>query len=309
MDKLSSDIKASREIKAISLKNYLSAIKQLHKKIEGEKDFNLDFSKHFDTTMNEINKLKNTTKKNYLTSLVVALKAYPDKYKDEIEYYCNKLKDVNDTYQKLQKEQKKTQTQQDNWMTYEELVQKKEDLKKKYNQDKTYENLQRYIMILTYINHPLRNDFAEMKVIKRADFNKLSKDEQTKYNYLILQSGNKMSFMINQYKNSKYLGSRELQITDGELKRVINKWLKENTSGWYFVKSDRTTPQTPNNTTKYLNKIFKPKKISSSMIRHIVISHDLKDEPTLKEQEEKQQKIEDKYLHSVNMNNKYRKVK
>ena len=44
------------------------------------------------------------------------------------------------------------------------------------------------------------------------------------------------------------------------------------------------------------------------MMRHIIISHNLKNEPTIKEQTEKKKQTEDKYLHSEKMNQLYRKV-
>jgi hypothetical protein len=44
------------------------------------------------------------------------------------------------------------------------------------------------------------------------------------------------------------------------------------------------------------------------MLRHIIISHYTKDEPTLKEIEKKNEKIEDKFMHSAGVNKLYRKV-
>jgi len=311
MDTLKNDILKSRTIKDISLKNYLSSIKQLCKKITGEDFKGIDCLTHFDKVMKEINEMKETTKKNYLTAVIVALKAYPEKYKNEILEYSKVLKDVSEKYQNNLKNQEKTETQNKNWLSYDELVGVKDKLQKKYKDAPTFDNLQKYLMLLTYLNHPLRNDYAMMKVSTNFFYSKLKPDEQERYNYLILYPKNKMKFFINQFKNKDRIGSKQIEINNKELKRVINKWLKVNKSGWYFVKKDKKTPQTPNGTTKYLNNIFKPygKKISSSMIRHISISHDTRNDPTLKEQEKKEQAIEDKYLHSGNMNKTYRKIK
>lgn len=311
METLKQDILKSRNIKDISLKNYLSSINQLSKKITGEEFKNIDFLKNYDKVMSLINKMKETTKKNYLTSIVVSLKAYQDKYKNEINKYSKILKEVSEKYQNELKNQTKTETQTKNWMTYEELNNVKNNLKDIYNKNKTFENLQKYLMLLTYLNHPLRNDYAHMKISTQFFYNKLSNEEQEKYNYLIIAPKNKMYFYINQFKNKNRIGCKKIEITDKELKRIINKWLKINNSGWYFVKLDKKTPQTPNNTTKYLNSIFKPynKKISSSMIRHISITHDTKNDPTIKEIEEKDKKIENKYLHSSIINKQYRKIK
>ena len=50
------------------------------------------------------------------------------------------------------------------------------------------------------------------------------------------------------------------------------------------------------------------KKISTSMIRHIVISNMLKDEPTIAEKDNNKKQIEDTFLHTKEMNDLYRKV-
>lgn len=313
MDKLTADILKSRNIKAISLKNYLASINQLCKKLKGE-CLNNDITFLSDTkkVIELIESLgKITTKKNYITAIIVVLKAYPDKYKTEIDIYSELLKTKTDNYNKQLQEQSKTKTQKDNWLDYDELILVKEDLKRKYKQNKTFENLQKYLILLTYINHPLRNDFAQMKVLKNQEYKKVDKQEKEKYNWLIVSSRNKMKFILNQYKNKNRLGKREIEILDPELKRTINAWLKINTSKWYFVKSDQTTPQTPNGTTKYLNSIFKPynKKISSSMIRHILISHQYADEKTIKEKQQEEQQHENKYLNSKKVADAvYRKV-
>ena len=44
------------------------------------------------------------------------------------------------------------------------------------------------------------------------------------------------------------------------------------------------------------------------MLRHIQISDDLKDEPTLAEQKIKAEKTEQKYQHSSSINHTYRRI-
>jgi hypothetical protein len=50
------------------------------------------------------------------------------------------------------------------------------------------------------------------------------------------------------------------------------------------------------------------KPISSSMLRHIIISYDLRNTPTIKEKEKTEEEIKDKYQHSGSMNQLYRKI-
>jgi hypothetical protein len=146
-----------------------------------------------------------------------------------------------------------------------------------------------------------------MKIISGEDYVKLKENNK---NYLVVFKKNKKQFILNDFKNKQKIGKKQLDITPS-LNKVINIWLKFNKSGWYLVKKDRTTPMNPNNITKYLNKIFMSntgKKIGSSLIRHIVISKISENDPTIAEEEEKEKAIENKFLHSKEMNKLYRKI-
>jgi hypothetical protein len=50
------------------------------------------------------------------------------------------------------------------------------------------------------------------------------------------------------------------------------------------------------------------KTISTSLLRHIVISFMRASDPTIKEQEKKEKEIEEKFMHSGSMNQRYRKI-
>ena len=56
------------------------------------------------------------------------------------------------------------------------------------------------------------------------------------------------------------------------------------------------------------HKYYPDKNISSSLIRHIVISHFNQDNPTIAELELKAKEIENQYMHSQSMNELYRKI-
>ena len=85
-----------------------------------------------------------------------------------------------------------------------------------------------------------------------------------------------------------------------------------NKSGFIFVKPEkRDLPLNENDITRILKQLFKiyypDKNISTCMLRHILISYDKKNYPTIQEQREKEKKIEDKYLHSKQLNEEYNK--
>jgi hypothetical protein len=319
------NIQKARDIKKSSLNTYISALKTLKKKIEPDKPVLLNdtkFLQDFNKVMAVINKeSKITSKKNKLTAILVALTSDKPPNQPIIDKFGKELKDLGEKYLTFLKQQTKTGTQKKNWLNYDELLKvvnkimaevkfRKITTNKKELSNKEFDLLQQLLILRTYIAFPLRNDFADMKVLTLKEFKALNKDKQDENNYLILKPNNKKQFHINQFKNKKFIGSKILEVPP-KLNRVINLWLKHNESGWYLVKCDRKKPMNPNGITKYLNKIFLKhtgKKISTSMIRHIVISHILKDKPTIAEKEEDKKEIENKFLHSKALNDLYRKI-
>lgn len=326
-DLLCKKIMKSRNIKESSCKTYMSALRKLRNKINPGYENELSdtyFLQNYKKVMAIIDDEKKlTSKKNKLTAVLVALNTDKPKNTELIDKYGNKLKELTDEYMTFLNSQQKTETQKKNWISYDELITVVNKVYKEVKHrginkikkgdvisNKHFDLLQQYVILRTYITFPLRNDFADMKIYKAADFRKLTKDEKTKGNFLILLSNNKKQFRLNQYKNSRFLGSKKLDV-QSPLNRTINIWLKVNTSGYYLVKTDRKRPMSPNDITKFLNKIFMKytkKRIAASMIRHIVITNLLKDEKTIKEKEEQAKKIENMFLHSKSMNDHYRKI-
>ena len=74
------------------------------------------------------------------------------------------------------------------------------------------------------------------------------------------------------------------------------------------MKSDMKRGMVPNDITKSFNRIFNKradgKKISTSMLRHIIISYETRGEKTLSEKDG----AEDRFMHSRTMRELYRKV-
>ena len=291
----------------------------------GNKGFpkNTKYLQNFDKVEEYIDKLeKITTKKNKLTAIIVGIDADKSfKGKDDLkDKYQKKLKELNDEYNEFLKKQVKTPTQEKNWIEYSDMVDIANDLVKKVKGFKTkdklekheFENLQNAILLKTHLEFPIRNDLSEVKVIELDKYEKLNEKEMNKHNWLIKYPKNKMVFVLNNFKNSKKIGTKKYEVPKN-LVNLYKLWFRFNKSDYFLVsKRDRMLPINGNTQTKYFNSLFHKyypeKNISSSLIRHIVISHFSEDQPTIEELEKKAQEIEDKYLHSASMNAKYRKI-
>ena len=201
---LKDNIKKSRNIKDSSLNTYLSALRKIRNKIEPDKNkdelSNINFLKDFKKIMSVIDEEKKiTSKKNKLTAILVALNSEENKDTKLIDKYGNELKILGEKYLSFLRQQKKTETQAKNWIDYNGLINIANKLmrevkhrcinKKKKDDDltnKEFDILQQYVILRTYLTFPLRNDFADMKVLSLQQYKQLDKKEQEDNNFLVL---------------------------------------------------------------------------------------------------------------------------
>jgi hypothetical protein len=256
MDNLKQKIKKNRPlIKDKSIDTYVSVIRNLAKSM-GSKGDSLEFLFKFDKVKEHISECMLTTKKNKLTAIIVALCSTNPSKKKLLEEYNKYLKELGEAYDKQLKLQKKTKTQEKNWITYEQFikvinnvedeVETKGILSKRRKKltKREMDLLQQLVVLKTYKQFPLRNDFATMRVLTKSQYKALPKVEQASNNYLV---GNK--FHINAFKNKKDESDTHEFPIPPKLHKLIKHWLKFNTSGWFLVKNDGIYPMSSNSLT------------------------------------------------------------
>ena len=131
--------------------------------------------------------------------------------------------------------------------------------------------------LYTYLP-PLRNDFANIKVLTGKEYRDLSKDDRTNYNYLV-RYAKSTKFYLHQFKTSKTHGSIVMEVPK-PLKLLINFWLRVNDSGVLLINRNNET-LSANGLSKYLSQIFErytKKRIGSQMLRHIFLSSEFGEE-------------------------------
>ena len=271
-------------IKDTTIDSYFQYLKKIYQKLHETAEIpkNVNYLTDFDGIEKIMEPYKPNTKKNYYSAVVVALKAF-EKDPELIAKY-EAIRDAKQLeYDTMAKANSKTEKQKQNWVSlaeYDGLLNKyrkqikveklftKSELSKKEN-----EILKEYIILLTYRHLPMRNDFANMRVLTPRAFKKLPTGEQDKNNYLVGTSQSGYKFHINDYKTKKTFGNKVIEIPSG-IQKDFRKYLSKITSG-YFLSDQSGRPITPNGITKLLNKIFQRefgKNVSSSLIRHIVLS-------------------------------------
>ena len=283
-----------------SLKTYISNLKIIHALLEGNKDIqNLDYLLEYDKIIDLISDKAITTQKNYLVSIVVALKNNT-KY-DEIEKkYNQKMVSLQSQIVEKYDLQEKSDSQNKNWLKYDDLLKLLKKLRSVIKPlfEKELLNINEKVLIqqvlLFYLYSgvsfpPLRNDFADMKIYKKNPKN-------TTENYLVLNQTNSY-FVLNQFKTMKR-GQEIIKFQDKILKTLIKNWIDISKSDYLLINVSDGTPMSPNGITKNLNNLFQKyinKSISTSLLRSIFISNKYNDN-TLNNHDKKE--LAEKMLHS-----------
>ncbi len=317
--------KSRPDLKEISLNSYITSLRSLFKRLNPNDDLKTQLNTKFlhdkKEIMKDVDKQVLNTKKNIISAILVALGSDIPKPDKILDSYQITLKELAGKYNDFIDSQQKSESQQKNWISYSTFIDvlngllddvKKYGIQKKEKLTRTeYTILQKYVILSFYQTFPMRNDVADMAVITQKEYDDLKDDTRKSHNYFVKTDNNKFKMYLNQFKNVSRIGAKTFEIPD-KLAKIVKLWLKHNKSGWLFTLGNARDPLNANGITKLLNSIFEKacngKKISSSMLRHISISEKLKGEPTLLEKKADEKKTEDLYMHSVSMNNAYRKI-
>lgn len=243
--------------------------KNLVKLNSGNPVTDLKFLKDIKKVMTTIQDYKPTTQRSFIISACVVLKNNDEKL---YQLYYELLTKMN---KDLQNRTEKSETQKENWMEQNEVVEKlkslESNIKQKITNKDDYTQLLYYLILSLYVlQAPRRNqDYSLMKI---------SNDKtNTKYNYLDLEN---QQFIFNQYKTQGTYNSIAIPIED-DLMNVIKHYLKYHPDknklknkkyNVHFLVNYFNEPiDKSNDIKKILNNIF-GKNIGSSMLRNIYLS-------------------------------------
>jgi hypothetical protein len=204
----------------------------------------------------------------------------------------NALKKKYDDAHKASPDSVISENQKANMISYEELREYidrvKEDIKDNQELHMVYAILESLIRV------PVRNDHAGMIYTNKRDF----QHERTPgANYLVETVNKKMTFSY--YQNAKTTKTRpdEHQDLPKDLEKIWKAYIKR----WGIKRGDVIVPLSPNDLSHLLAKTSKKyigKRISTTLIRKIVVSHKFSD-PDFKKKKAEQSAFAKKMGHSV----------
>ena len=246
---------------------------------------NLSFLKKYDRIV-EILPSKVTTKRNYITAILVVLRR-KKRYEEVYEKYKILIHQLNKQYDEWLKKHQKTEVQRLNWVSWEKLHKVRQELKqlvrdryllqKKELTNREFGILQDLVIASLYLlATPRRCEYADTKIVKAVIFNKMEDEKRQENNWLVVKSRNRKYFYFtkNNYKTGRTYGNKKILINK-KLNSILNLWLKYNDeetkpNRWLLYGSNGGK-MTCNNIVKHIARIFTitGRKISVNLLRHI----------------------------------------
>tara|TARA_R110000823_G_scaffold127639_2_gene255054 strand:- start:820 stop:1695 length:876 start_codon:yes stop_codon:yes gene_type:complete len=281
--------KARPHLNPGSVKTYVANLKRIG--IETIAD--IEKLKSPEYLFDQIEGQKLSMRRNMVSSALIAVMAeYPDD-KEMIEPIRQRMFDLGTEYNELISKNEKTDTQEKNWVSINEL---KVITKKLLKENPKSQNS--LISALYTMAPPTRLDYYDMEIVGKKD--ELNKDK----NYLVIHGARKKEFVFNDYKTSKKYNEVRIPVSK-ELNKVINNFLKLNPERKYLLQKIRTeSPLSRNALGKLIPIIFSPtgKNVTLNIIRHVFISEQVDLEAVKKFKE-----ISKNMLHSSNTQQEYAK--
>ena len=282
-DNPSDDIQKARpNLKPNTVKQYEVQLRKLQSLFETD---TWNFLSDFDSVKDKLSDRHYTTQRNYYNSIIVLLMAlnHDKEYDDLIKEYVKSRDSLNEKYVEQQSTGKISEKQKNNFVDLCEIQKmlsqmeneiKKERIKKNENITKNdLELLTGYTLFSFLVRLPTRNDMAEMQLISKGEYNKLSDKSDT--NYLVREKS-KMFILLTNYKTNKTYGNKLIDIPK-DLEKILRMYIKltKKSNGDVIFTNFKGEPINRNGISQLLIKTSKhylDKSISSTMMRKIVLS-------------------------------------
>jgi integrase len=239
-----------------SIKIYVSTLSNLPKKLDKNTDSCVFFTDNVKLIMKYLEDIPVNKRKSILSPLVVLT---------GLEEYQTLMKaDIND-YQNEIKQQTKTETQTENWLHWDKIM----EIYNKISKQAIFNIKSKEINMDLQVTYILLSLFCLIPPRRSNDFSGfMLRNYNTETDNYINFKTKKLIF--NDYKTNKKYGKQTFVCPDNLLK-ILKKWSKINTNDYILGEK-----KTSNDVTKMLNKIFSitgKSNISANILRHSYLSN------------------------------------
>lgn len=283
MVKIEETLRENRpNLSAGSVRTYASILRNLAKQMDLELEGPSTVLKHYKAILEHLKETPSRLRKTRLASLVVYVGKHEGGEK-ALEAFRNLMTADGKATDAEQMEQKLSEKQKENWMDWEAVMEHYEALKKEIApllkleslDKKQFARVQLFVLLSLMVLIPPRRSL-DWTAFKLREVNK------EKDNYLVLVK-RKPTLVFNNYKTASKTGQQKEEVPR-ELYQILKKWERLNPHQWLLMNYGQSGGITPTQLTQLLYGYF-GKNISTSMIRHIFLSHKYKAIPALKELE------------------------
>jgi hypothetical protein len=221
-----------------------------------------------------------TTKRDYLIVLSLLLKNL--KQHDTSKFVYSRALHYSKKHNDREMSQTLDDNEKQNYITYNELTVKLEELIKIFRDKPTLNNIIRVLVLSLYVlQPPIRNNYGDMKVIHNRD------DNDMKDNYLLIDNDTDMYIILNNDKVIKHYGSSNIKITNERLRDIITIYVTEYTpNNIYLFENKDGSPYTKRQIQYVINRMFHDRTLSIYNLRSSYISEYYRQHPKLKDRKE-----------------------
>lgn len=290
-------IKKVRNVKDATIRAYLISIKKLLRECFNGFPFSLSIFKSTLQIKEYLQTIKSiATKKNIVTSIIVILKANLPNETKPLDFYTELLTELANSQKNGYIDNEKSKRETENWVSQEEIRETISIIKKRLlkenattkplaftGTDTEYLDLyQMYLLLCLYtMVPPLRNDWAMTHVLSKTQ------PEEFKENYINLET---KELVLQNYKTAKIYGKKIIPLPE-ELIDIVTSFETFKRSTFdvkhtiLLVLVTTLNPMSKSKLTWYLNRIFYPKKTSTTLLRKSYLSEKY---PVIHSQREKE---------------------
>lgn len=239
MNQIKISIENSRpNIKSNSVNNYVNNIKSLYDKSSNKQIEKLEFLRHTDEITRILSEKTFNSRRNALTSIVVAIGAVGDPY-DIKKFYDNLLSEARFEYMIRQSKKQMSEKTKSQWKSMNELHAIRNHWAKQVMENhipdkaglttKNHKILENFLITSLYtLAPPRRNIYGEVQLITTTDFNKLTQLEK-RDNFLVFSRNFRtVYFYFGDQKSAEESINNAKQIPPRKLKEVLRLYLKFN---------------------------------------------------------------------------------
>jgi hypothetical protein len=265
-----------------SLKTYTSIIKNVGKQTELDLSTPEAVIANYEAILAHLQPLKPSIRKTKLACLIVFMSKTPTNEKPTEEFRKVMMEDKTVAEEEEQK-QELTPRQEEGWIPWKEVLERYQTLEKDANRlwkkpslDKVeFHQLQTYVLMSCLVLIPVRRslDWVSFKM----------RNETEKDNFLAYDK-RKPVFVFNDYKTKRTYGQQRVPIPT-KLASIMRKWSEVNLHDTLLMNYNQKGPMNQTQLNVLLHEFF-GKPISTSLLRHIYLTHLHENTPGLKEMTE-----------------------